>query len=151
MDELDIQLLGLVQANSRQSYGELGRRVGLSVSAVNERLKKLQARGVIAGYTARVNARAVGLDICAFVQVLIDRPGNERGFVEAVATMAAVEECHHVTGDYSYLLKLRARDTRHLESLISASVKAIPGVVRSQTLIALSSPKEAGPLDCSGG
>ncbi len=151
MDELDIELLGLVQANSRQSYGELGRRVGLSVSAVNERLKKLQARGVIAGYTARVNARAVGLDICAFVQVLIDRPGNEPGFVEAVAAMAAVEECHHVTGDYSYLLKLRARDTRHLESLISASVKAIPGVVRSQTLIALSSPKEAGPLDCSGG
>jgi Lrp/AsnC family leucine-responsive transcriptional regulator len=129
------------------SYAALGDRVGLSISAVNERLKKLHARGVIGGCVALLAPRAVGLDVCAFVQVLIERPEHDEAFLAAIEEMPAVLECHHVTGDFSYLLKVRVPDTASLESFLSRQIKALGGVVRTQTVIALSSPKESTALD----
>jgi len=147
MDSIDRQLLRLIQEDCRLSYGDLGSHVGLSISAVNERLKKLQAAGVVRGWTALLEPKALGLDICAFVQVLIDKPRNCGPFLEKMASQPEVLECHHVTGDFSYLLKVRARNTTHLESILSDAIKAVPGVVRSQTLIVLSSPKETTCLE----
>src|SRR5262249_30099112 len=123
------------------SYGDLGNRVGLSISAINERLKKLYARGVIRGCVAVLEPRGVGLDVCAFVQVLIERPEHDAGFLEAVGAMAAVLECHHLTGEFSYLLKVRVADTAALETFLSRELKGLPGVVRTHTAIALSSAK----------
>lgn len=147
MDGTDQELLRLTQQDGRLSYGDLGAQVGLSVSAVNERLKKLHAQGVIRGWVALVNPRAVGLDICAFIQVLLDRPASTAAFVARMAQCPEVLECHHVTGDFSYLLKVRARDTTHLEILLTDLIKGVRGVVRTQTLIVLSSPKETTALD----
>jgi len=147
MDEIDRELLALLQEDCRTSYADLGSRVGLSISAVNERLKKLHARGVIRGCVAVLQPRAVGLDVCAFVQVLIERPEHNEAFLAAIAEMPAVLECHHVTGDFSYLLKVRVADTAALETFLSREVKGLAGVARTQTLIALSSPKETPTLD----
>lgn len=132
------------------SYAELGARVGLSVSAVNERLKKLSAKGVVQGCLAVLSPAEVGLDVCAFVHVLIERPAHNAGFLTAIQAMPAVLECHHVTGDFSYLLKVRVRNTAALEWFLSDGIKDLPGVVRTQTVIALSSPKETTVLDVSG-
>ncbi len=142
MDLIDRQLLALLQRDSRLSYGDLGGRVGLSVSAVNERLKKLTSRGVLRSFVAMVDPQAVGFGLCAFVQVLIDRPEHESEFVARVTETPEVQECHHVTGDYSYLLKVRVRDTMHLETLLGETLKSLPGVIRTQTIIVLSTPKE---------
>jgi Lrp/AsnC family leucine-responsive transcriptional regulator len=149
MDERDRELLDVIQQDCRLSYGELGSRIALSISAVNERLKKLYARGVIRGCAATLEPRAVGLDVCAFVQVLIDRPEHNAGFLRAIGGMSSVLECHHVTGDFSYLLKVRVPNTAALETLLTNDLKGLPGVARTQTVIALSSPKETTVLDLS--
>jgi Lrp/AsnC family leucine-responsive transcriptional regulator len=147
MDEVDRALLLLLQEDCRMSYGDLGNRVGLSISAVNERLKKLHARGVIRGCVAVLEPRAVGLDVCAFVQVLIERPEHNEGFLESIGAMPAVLECHYLTGEFSYLLKVRVADTAALESFLSRELKGLAGVVRTHTAIALSSAKETTVLD----
>ncbi len=142
MDHIDLKLLGHLQRNAKLSYAELGRRVGLVVSTVNERLKKLQARGIIRAYVAVVNPKALGLDICAFVQVLIAEPDLESVFVEQMDELPEVQECHCITGAFSYLLKVRVRDTAHLETFLRAKIKSLAGVARTETMIALSTSKE---------
>lgn len=141
MDEIDRQLLTLLQLNGRLSYQELGGQVGLSTSAVNERVKKLQAAGVIRGTVTLVDSKVVGLDLCAFMQVLTSEPQNERTFLERLQDISEVQECHHVTGEFSYLLKIRTRNTSSFEELLK-QIKELPGVVRTHTIVSLSSPKE---------
>jgi Lrp/AsnC family leucine-responsive transcriptional regulator len=146
MDEIDLRLLGLLQSDGRLTYNELGSVVGLSISAVNERLRKLNAAGAIRTTVAIVEPRAVGLSLTSFIQVLLERPENDVPFIENVRRFAEIQECHHIAGDYSYLLKVRTRDTSHLETLISDVIKRLPGVVRTQTTIVLSTPKETSEL-----
>jgi Lrp/AsnC family leucine-responsive transcriptional regulator len=146
IDSHDRQLLALVQSNSRLSYAELGERVGLSASAVHDRLKKLQTQGVIHGFGARLDPRALGLELCAFIQVLIERPEHDGPFVAAMEALPEVLECHHITGDYGYLLKVRTHDARSLERLIAGSIKSLPGVVRTLTMVALSTAKETAAV-----
>ncbi|MFZ5791079.1 MAG: Lrp/AsnC family transcriptional regulator [Pseudomonadota bacterium] len=148
MDDIDRKILQLLQANAERPLAALGRSVGLSVSAVNERVKKLKGSGALAGIEGRIDPHALGLDILAFVLVLMDKPAAEGEFIKRMRDMPEVQECHHVTGDYSYLLKLRARSTAHLEQLISRRIKTIAGVARTLTLIALSTAKETAALDC---
>ncbi|WP_029008905.1 Lrp/AsnC family transcriptional regulator [Azospirillum halopraeferens] len=142
MDDIDRKIADIAQRDGRASYAEIGATVGLSVSAVNERLKKLQAAGVITGWGARVAPGALGLDVLAFVQVLLERPEHDAPFRAAMMAAPAVQECHHVTGEWSYLLKVRVAGTADLERFLANTLKAQPGVVRSHTVIALSSPKE---------
>lgn len=142
MDELDRKIIAHIQADGRASYAEIGAAAGLSVSAVNERLKKLQASGAITGFGARVSPAAVGLHVLAFVHVLLERPEHDARFRAAMQDTPAVQECHHVTGEWSYLLKVRVPTTAGLERFLTERLKTLPGVVRSHTVIALSSPKE---------
>lgn len=146
MDDIDRKILSYAQQHGRDTYAEIGAAVGLSVSAVNERLKKLQASGTIQGWQARVDPLALDLRLLAFQFVLIDKPQNEKPFLVAVTTHAEVQECHHITGEWSYLLKLRVADTAALERLVGEVVKAQRGVVRTLTMIALSSAKESAAL-----
>jgi Lrp/AsnC family leucine-responsive transcriptional regulator len=150
MDNADWQLLQLVQENGKMSYADLGQRVGLSVSAVNERLKKLQAAGLIRGYVALLDPQPLGLGVCAFVQVSVNRPADEASFLRQIATLTEVQECHHITGDFSYLLKVRVCSTADLEALIKNKLKTLHGIVRTHTLIALSTFKETPALHLAG-
>jgi Lrp/AsnC family transcriptional regulator, leucine-responsive regulatory protein len=142
VDSIDAQLLSLLQEDCSRSLAQLGKLVGLSISGVNERLKKLRARGDVRAYVALINPQTVGYSTCAFVQVAIDGKKNERGFVEAVLKMPEIEECHHVSGEFPYLLKIWAEDLHHLERLLDDAIKARTGVVRTQISIVLSSPKD---------
>jgi Lrp/AsnC family leucine-responsive transcriptional regulator len=150
IDDTDRQILGLVQRDAKLPHAEIGRRVGLSVSAVNERLRKLQAAGVIRAYEARLDPQALGLELCAFVLVQLERPEHEAPFLEAVRATRQVLECHHVTGDYNYLLKLRVARPTELEAVIGRGLKGLAGVVRTHTVIALSTAKETLALDLRG-
>jgi Lrp/AsnC family leucine-responsive transcriptional regulator len=149
LDDIDRTILGILQENGRTSYAELGKAVGLAVSSVNERVRKLQERGVITGVHTAVSAAALRLDLLAFVFVGWNDPATEEAFLAQVERETAIMECHHVTGSWNYLLKVRTHTTRDLEAFLGAIVKAVPGVQRTETLIALSSAKETWhlPLD----
>jgi Lrp/AsnC family transcriptional regulator, leucine-responsive regulatory protein len=148
LDATDRAILTLLQDDCRTPYAAIGERVGLSTSAVNERLNKLRQRGVLRRCAGVVDPRRAGIDVCAFIHVLLDRTDRDAAFIDGVQALAAVQEAHHVTGPYSYLLKARVRDTARLEALL-ARIKALPGVSRTETQIALSSPKETTALDFS--
>lgn len=146
MDDLDSKILEYIQSFGRSSYAEIGGAISLSVSAVNERLKKLEKQGVITGWTARIDPLAAGNGVLAFVYVLIERPEHEAAFHALMRHEPAIQECHHVASDWSYLLKVRAPSLPALEELVARRIKALPGIPRSQTVIVMSTVKETATV-----
>jgi Lrp/AsnC family leucine-responsive transcriptional regulator len=149
LDDLDIKILSLLAGQGRMTWSELAGQLGLSPPAAADRVKRLEERGIITGYSARLNAERLGLDLTAFIAVTLDQPRHRQGFLDAVRANPTILECHHVTGDDDYLLKVRCRTTSRLEGLISEELKAIEGVLKTRTLIVLSTVKETltPPLD----
>ncbi|RJF86606.1 Lrp/AsnC family transcriptional regulator [Oleomonas cavernae] len=143
---MDRHLVDLLQRNGQTSYAELSKAVGLAVSSVNDRVRKLVERGVITGYHAHVSPEAAGLDLLAFVFIGWSDPEVAAPFLERIGSEPAVQEAHHVTGQWNYLLKVRVRTTRMLEAFLANVIKAIPGIQRTETLIVLSSAKETMAL-----
>ncbi len=141
LDPTDARLLELLQADSKMAYAKLGEQVGLSAPAVLERVRKLEASGVIRGYRAIVDADLVGLDVTSFVGVTIAGTQASIDFVEFIRELAEVQEAHHVTGVYTLLLKVRTRSTRALESFLDR-LRHRPGVHQTETMVALSTPTE---------
>src|SRR6185295_19083235 len=103
LDEKDRRILELVQRDAKLPQAEIAKRVGLSTAAVNERLKKLENAGVIRRHIALVDPRAVGATVCAFVEVFIEHPRYEAGFIARALKLDEVQECHHITGEFSLL------------------------------------------------
>jgi Lrp/AsnC family leucine-responsive transcriptional regulator len=149
MDDIDRIIVDRLQKDGDLTYAEIGAAAGLSPSAVNDRLKRLRAEGVIRGMTADIDPAAIGLGLLAFVLVAVNDPQGETRFRQAMKDAAEVLECHHLTGDFSYMLKLRLRDTAHLEHFLMDRLKPLSGIVRTHTLIALSSVKETHVLPVS--
>jgi Lrp/AsnC family leucine-responsive transcriptional regulator len=146
LDAIDRALLVELQRDDQQSLAELSRVVNLAPSSITERIKKLTQSGAISGFHARVPPEVVGLDLLAFVFVGWNDPDTERPFLAAVAREPSIMECHHVTGSWNYLLKVRTRTTRELETFLGSVLKAVPGLQRTETLIVLSSAKETSIL-----
>jgi Lrp/AsnC family leucine-responsive transcriptional regulator len=141
----DARILAILQRDGRRAYAELGAEVGMSGPSAHERVKKLEARGVIRGYGAVVDPRAVGFDILAFSWIT-QAPGTTRhDLSDAFATIPEIEECHHITGEADYLIKVRARDTRDLERVLRL-VQATPNVFQTETDVVFSSGFERRPL-----
>ncbi len=145
LDAIDARLLDLLQADGRARRTTLAEAVGLSLPTVSERLRKLEERGVIAGYHAVVDARALGRDVTAFVRVLSTGSEHYDAFVDAVVAMDEVLELHSITGEGSHMVKARVRDTAALEGLLGR-LQALPGVRGTQTSIVLSTRKETRAL-----
>lgn len=141
LDPIDVGILRLLQEDGRVKRTEIAEAVGLSLPAVSERMRKLEERGIVAGYHAHVDARRVGIDVAAFVRVGVDGSDHYDEFVEAAAAMPEVQEVHAITGEGSHLLKVRVRNTSELERLLGA-LQRLPGVHATQTSIVLSTPKE---------
>jgi Lrp/AsnC family leucine-responsive transcriptional regulator len=141
LDAIDLQILKILQQDCKISLARIGQSVGLSAPAVIERIKKLEQGGVIIGYQALLNSRRVGLDVTAFIGVVIDQPMLISEFENAVAALEGVLECHHVTGQHTLLLKVKTESTSSLERLIS-QIRCIPGVARTETMVVLSTHTE---------
>jgi Lrp/AsnC family transcriptional regulator, leucine-responsive regulatory protein len=146
LDDIDRRLLALLQEDDRISLAALGKRVGLVASSVNDRIRRLTQRGAISGFHARLAPEPLGLDLLAFVFVGWSDPAVEAPFLARIAEAPAVLECHHVTGAWNYLLKVRLPNTRALERFLGTIVKGVEGLQRTETLIVLSSPKETAAL-----
>ncbi len=149
LDEINRKLLALLQADDRLPLTKLSAEVGIAPSTVNDRIKQLIRRGIIKGFHARLAPEALGLDLLAFMLVGWSDPKTEPNFLKKIRASATVLECHHVTGAWNYLLKIRIKNTGELESFLANTVKAVKGVERTETLIALSSAKETWSLDVS--
>ncbi|HYQ88567.1 MAG TPA: Lrp/AsnC family transcriptional regulator [Candidatus Binatia bacterium] len=142
LDVIDRKILALIQDNAKLSQAELAKAVGLTAPSVNERIRKLERGGVIRGYVALLDERKLGHDITAFVEIFIEHPKFESGFIEAVAVLDEVLECHHITGEFSLLLKVRVRDMAAFRKLLIEKLNTVRGVRQTRTLIVLATAKE---------
>jgi len=142
LKEIDYKIIEMLQRNARATQSEVAAEVGLSQPAVAERIKKLEQEGVITGYFARLDVRKLGKDITAFIGVGIAHPKHNASFAKKILAIPDVLECHHVTGQDSYLLKVITETTETLDRLISEQIRTIPGVTRTHTTIVMSTVKE---------
>jgi Lrp/AsnC family leucine-responsive transcriptional regulator len=143
LDAVDRAILEILQRDARCSRAEIGKAINLSAAAVHERIKKLERSGVIRGYAALLDPEKAQCDLLAYVQVFIEHPRHEQRFLDEVAEMAEVQECHRVTGNATCFLKVRVPDRRSLQLLILDRFNALPGVRGTETVVVLSTTKES--------
>ncbi len=137
MDDIDIGILSELKKNGRASASEISRKVSLSIPAVAERIRKLEQSGIIEQYTIKT-----GNKLLAFIFVNIDKNENIDNFRSTIVKHNCVLECHHVAGEYDYLLKVILEDTEALEYFLTSILKKIKGVDSSNTIISLTTLKE---------
>jgi len=141
----DARILDVLQRDGRRSYADLGAEVGMTGPSAHERVKKLEARGVIQGYAALVDPAAIGYDILAFSWITQAPGTTSADLTDAFAGIPEIEECHHITGEADYLIKVRARNTRDLERVLR-QVQATPNVFQTETDVVFSSGFERRAL-----
>ncbi len=146
IDAIDEHILALLQENARVTQAEIAKAVGLAPSAVLERLRKLESRGIVTGYVALIDPHVVDLRMLAFVSVRTsERPGDQH-VAEQLARIPEVLEIHHVAGDDCLLLKIRARDAEHVGQLLRTELGRINGISSTRTTIVLGTIKETPRL-----
>jgi Lrp/AsnC family leucine-responsive transcriptional regulator len=143
-DDIDAGIVREVSRNARATLAELSAAVGLSVSAVQTRLRRLEARGVITGYRALLDAEAVGKPLAAFVEITPLDPAQPDNAPELLEHLSEIEACHSIAGDASYILLVRVATPRHLESLIR-DIRAAASV-NTRTTVVLQTFYENRPI-----
>jgi Lrp/AsnC family leucine-responsive transcriptional regulator len=146
MDAVDARILTMLQNDARTSNAAIARDLDMAPSAILERIKKLQAKGAIQGYEAKLEPRELGLDLLAFVFVDTDEVGMEMETGRALADLPEVQEVHHVCGDDCYLVKVRTESTEALGRLLRDGIGGIERVRGTRTTIVLNTIKETGRL-----
>jgi Lrp/AsnC family transcriptional regulator, leucine-responsive regulatory protein len=145
-DHLDYQILDHLTSNARVTWTELSAQLGLSAPAITERVRKLEERGVIRGYTVLLEPELLGCELLAFVAVQIPDSKSRKTFLERIKTMPEVLECHHMSGDDDYWLKVRCAGTKALERIVTEELKSLSSGIKTRTSIALSSFKDSPSL-----
>jgi Lrp/AsnC family leucine-responsive transcriptional regulator len=143
-DPVDLAILAEVSRDARATLAQLSERVGLSSSAVQARLKRLESAGVISGYRAVIDAEAVGKPLAAFVEITPLDPAQPDNAPELLEHLTEIEACHSIAGDSSYILLVRVASPRHLESLIR-DIRAAASV-NTRTTVVLQTFYENRPL-----
>jgi Lrp/AsnC family leucine-responsive transcriptional regulator len=142
-DDVDARILAILQENARTTQSDIAKAVGLAPSAVLERIRKLEARGAIVEYTARIDPHVADRALLAFVAVRTNEYGPEQPSARALAQLPDVLEIHHVAGEDCFFLKVRARDAEHLGQMLRMQIAAVPGVTSTRTTIVLETLKES--------
>lgn len=146
IDAIDRQVLMILQENARTSNAEIARQVGMAPSAILERIRRLETKGVIQGYDVRINPEMVGLSLLAFVSVAsTDTPG-ETTTAELLAQIPEIEEAHHIAGEDCYLLKVRVENTKALSHLLRERIAALGTVRSTRTTVVLDTLHERRSL-----
>jgi len=148
MDQLDHAIIASLECDGRQSFSALANSVGLSKTPCWTRVQSLEAAGVIVGYTADIDPKAIGLGVFAFVQVMIDF-SRRAAFEAAVLQNRAILECYTTAGEADYVLKLICRDVDDLDDLLRFSISLMPGLQRSTTMICLKPVKSRGHISAA--
>jgi len=146
IDETDRAILALLQDNARISNAEVGRRIGLATSAVHQRIRKLEERGIILGYATRVNPRSAGYGLAAFVMIQTGEGARSDRITDRLREVPEVLEVHRVVGEDCFFVKVRVRDPDELAALLDHTIQRIPGVASTRTTIVLQTGKESTSL-----
>ena len=150
MDGIDTDILTLIQDDGRISNAEIARRVGMAPSATLDRIRKLEASGVITGYQALIDPQSLGLAVTAFMFVVADETSSDWAVAEHLASIPEVQEVHYIAGEDCYLIKVRAADTEALGHLVRDQIGAIEGVTSTRTSIVMTTIKETSVLPLNG-
>ena len=148
IDGIDEQILTILQSDARVSNAEIARQIGLAPSAVLERIRKLEDRGIIRGYRTDIDPRAVEFGLTVFVTVTTSECGSDAE--KALASIPEVLEVHDVAGEDCFMLKVRTKDTDALGRLLREKIKTIPSVSGTRTTVVLSTFKETNALPLEG-
>ncbi|MDD6255006.1 MAG: Lrp/AsnC family transcriptional regulator [Eubacteriales bacterium] len=140
MDTIDVKILEVLQDNSRVSISELSKRVNLSLSAVSERLKKLENSNVINKYTVILDPKLMGKDLSVVISIGLESTTDTEAFLEYVQSEPEILECHYITGEYDYMLKVVTTDTTSLEHIMNR-IRSFSGIKRTQTNVILNTTK----------
>ena len=143
LEDVDRLICQLLAADGRMSFTDLGKKTGLSTSAVHQRVKRLEQRGVIRGYGAAIDLRSVGLPLTAFISIRPIDPSQPDDSPDRLAGIPEIEACYSVAGDESYILKVRVAEPSDLETLL-ARIRSGANVSTRTTLV-LSTPYENRP------
>lgn len=137
IDEIDQTILSLLAKNARMPFLEIARECGVSGAAIHQRVKKMEAMGVIAGSRLLVKPQTLGLHVCAFVQVSLSEANKYPQVIEALKKIPEVVECHFVTGKHALLLKIYCSNHDHLMGILINTIQNIPSVLQTETMISL--------------
>ncbi len=146
LDDLDIKILNILQKNGRTKRNVVAESIGLSIPSVSERLHKLEERGIIEGYFAKVNRKAFGYDIMAYILVTMESSKFYKSFTSRVEKVSQIIECHSVLGEGSHLLKAIVKNTESLEKLLN-EIQSWSGVISTKTTFVLSTIKETTEIE----
>lgn len=146
VDTLDIKILNILQRKGRTKRNQIAEDVELSIPSVSDRLKKLEENGIIEGYFARLNRKAFGYDIMAYILVVMESSKHYKTFLNKVEDIPEILECHSVLGEGSHLLKAVTKNTESLERLLG-EIQSWPGVMATKTTFVLSTIKETTVLN----
>ena len=144
LDGFDRAILGVLAEDGRISIADLARRIGLSKSPTQARLRRLEQSGVILGYRAMLDPIRLGLDHVAFVEVRLSdtREAALTAFNAAVARQPEIEQAHMIAGNFDYLLKVRTRDMTRYRQFLGETISALPNVASTSTYVAMEAVKE---------
>ena len=158
IDATDREILTILQQNARVSNAEIARQIHMAPSAVLERIRKLESRGVIRGYEVRIDPEALGLNLLAYIFVRTRDIGGELNTGAMLARIDEVQEVHHLAGEDCFLVKARVRDARSLGRLLRERFAASANLTSTRTTIVLETlhettrlPLDAGPFDAAAG
>lgn len=152
LDKIDTQILALLQNNSNRTTKSIAKKLGMTTSPIFERIKKLEKEGYIKKYVAVLDNRKIGLKLTVFIGITLQ--GHTRSylekFVKEINNFPEVVECHRVSGNFDYLLKLIVEDIEAYETFIMSKLTLLPYLGNVQSLITLSTGKETNEIDLSG-
>ena len=141
MDHIDTGILRCLAQDARMNASQISARVNLSVSAVIERMKKLEASGLIRGYTAVIDERMAGFDVQALISIRLEHPKYNQSFSRQMCEHSCVMECFYITGDFDYIARVSTGSTEELTKVLN-DIKQIPGVSLTRTYVVLENIKQ---------
>lgn len=142
IDHTDRKILSFLVKNARMPFLEIARECGVSGAAIHQRVKRLESAGIITGSRLLVKPEALGIQVCAYIQIALSEGNKYLDVVKALDKVHEVVECHFVTGKYSLLLKLYCMDNEHLMEVLVNTIQKIPYIQSTETLISLMQPIE---------
>ena len=137
IDDTDRKILSYLVKNARMPFLEIARECGISGAAIHQRVRKMEECGIIEGSRFIVKPDALGYGVCAFIGVILDHAHTYKTVVKEIENIPEVVECHFITGNYTFLIKLRCNDHQNLMDILINTLQNIPGIAKTETFIAL--------------
>lgn len=142
IDDLDRKILGLLVKDARMPFLEIARECGISGAAIHQRVKRLEKSGIITGTRLSVKPEALGINVCAFIQITLSESNKLPLVIEELKRIPEVVECHFITGKYTLMVKIYCLSNEHLMSLVVNTLQKIPYIQSTETMISLQQPIE---------